>query len=311
MAHTALTLTATATPTATTRLPLLTLPQPPSLQNATAFYRFHQTKDVTLAQCPSYLTTDLAALTTCIRSPIFVAPGETLSASAYEIFPGGKGLNQSIAAAKAGARVSHIGAIGEDGQHLKTLLAAQSVETSHLAMEPSASGHAIIQINDAGENAIVIFGGTNLGEHQTLLEQGLEQGSSEDWLLIQNETSCNQQAIEFAKSHGMQVAFNMAPMNERRALSLPLSEIDLFIVNETEGAALTGERDAERILDAIASTYPNAQVALTLGDQGAWYQSRSARSFAPAAKATVLDTTGAGDTFTGFSSLDYWQWTHQ
>ena len=233
------------------------------------------------------------------RVPHFVAPGETLSASTYEIFPGGKGLNQSIAAAKAGARVSHIGAIGEDGQHLKTLLASQSIETSHLVMEPSASGHAIIQINDAGENAIVIFGGTNLGEHQTLLEQGLEQSSSEDWLLIQNETSCNQQAIELAKSHGMQVAFNMAPMNAR-ALSLPLSEIDLFIVNETEGSVLTGESDAERILDAIASTYPNAQVTLTLGDQGAWYQSRSARSFAPAARATVLDTTGAGDTFTGF-----------
>ena len=234
------------------------------------------------------------------KVPHFVAPGETLSASNYEIFPGGKGLNQSIAAAKAGARVSQIGAIGEDGQHLKTLLAAQSVETSHLAIEPtSPSGHAIIQINEAGENAIVIFGGTNLGEHQTLLEQGLEHGSSEDWLLIQNETSCNLQAIELAKSQGMQIAFNMAPMNER-ALSLPLSEIDLFIVNETEGAALTSERDAERILDAIASTYPNAQVALTLGDQGAWYQSRSARSFSPAAKATVLDTTGAGDTFTGF-----------
>ncbi len=234
------------------------------------------------------------------KVPHFVAPGETLSASNYEIFPGGKGLNQSIAAAKAGARVSQIGAIGEDGQHLKTLLAAQSVETSHLAIEPtSPSGHAIIQINEAGENAIVIFGGTNLGEHQTLLEQGLEHGSSEDWLLIQNETSCNLQAIELAKSHDMQIAFNMAPMNER-ALSLPLSEIDLFIVNETEGAALTSERDAERILDAIASTYPNAQVALTLGDQGAWYQSRSARSFSPAAKATVLDTTGAGDTFTGF-----------
>ena len=229
----------------------------------------------------------------------FVTPGETLSASGYAIFPGGKGLNQSIAAAKAGARVSHIGAIGEDGQHLKTLLEAESVETSHLAIESDASGHAIIQINDAGENAIVIFGGTNLGEHQTLLEQGLINGSSEDWLLIQNETSCNLQAIELAKSRGMQVAFNMAPMNER-ALSLPLSAIDLFIVNETEGAALTGERDAERILDSVASNYPSAQVALTLGDQGAWYQARSARIFAPAAKATVLDTTGAGDTFTGF-----------
>ena len=231
--------------------------------------------------------------------PHFVAPGETLSASSYEIFPGGKGLNQSIAAAKAGARVSHIGAIGEDGQHLKALLEAESVETNHLAIESKASGHAIIQINGAGENAIVIFGGTNLGEHQTLLEQGLENGSREDWLLIQNETSCNLEAIEIAKSRGMQIAFNMAPMNER-ALALPLSEIDLFIVNETEGSALTGEADAERILDSVASKYPDAQVALTLGDHGAWYQSSSARSFALAAKATVLDTTGAGDTFTGF-----------
>ena len=108
----------------------------------------------------------------------------------------------------------------------------------------------------------------------------------------------------------MQVAFNMAPMNQR-ALSLPLSEIDLFIVNETEGAALTGERDAERILDSVASNYPSAQVALTLGDQGAWYQSRSARSFAPAARLPCSTLPAREIPSRAFSSLDYWQWTRQ
>ena len=168
-------------------------------------------------------------------------------------------------------------------------------------MEPSASGHAIIQINDAGENAIVIFGGTNLGEHQTLLEQGLEQGSSEDWLLIQNETSCNQQAIELAKSHGMQVAFNMAPMNERH--SLYRYQKSTYLSSTKPRARLTGESDANESL-MPSRRLPQCSSGPHPWRSGRLYQSRSARSFAPAARATVLDTTGAGDTFTGFSSLD-------
>ncbi len=231
--------------------------------------------------------------------PHFVAPGETLSALSYEIYPGGKGLNQSIAAAKAGARVSHIGALGEDGKYLKELLDRHDVDTEHVSIKSSASGHAIIQINPEGENAIFIHGGTNLDDHTSLLEEGLARAEPGDWLLIQNETSGNLKAIEMAKLRSMRVAFNMAPMNQR-ALDLPLEDIDLFIVNETEGAALTGEQVPERILDQVAKTFPNAQIVLTLGEQGAWYQDAKARQHAPARKVQVVDTTGAGDTFTGF-----------
>jgi len=231
--------------------------------------------------------------------PHFVAPGETLSALSYEIYPGGKGLNQSIAAAKAGAHVTHIGALGEDGKHLKQLLDRHGVDTEHVSIASSPSGHAIIQINPEGENAIFIHGGTNLDDHISLLEEGLATAEPEDWLLIQNETSGNLKAIEIAKLRSMRVAFNMAPMNQR-ALDLPLKDIDLFIVNETEGAALTGEQTPERILDQVAKTFPDAQIVLTLGEQGAWYQNAKTRQHAPARQVQVVDTTGAGDTFTGF-----------
>ncbi len=231
--------------------------------------------------------------------PHFVAPGETLSALSYEIYPGGKGLNQSIAAAKAGAHVTHIGALGEDGKHLKQLLDRHGVDTEHVSIASSPSGHAIIQINPEGENAIFIHGGTNLDDHISLLEEGLATAEPGDWLLIQNETSGNLKAIEIAKLRSMRVAFNMAPMNQR-ALDLPLKDIDLFIVNETEGAALTGEQTPERILDQVAKTFPDAQIVLTLGEQGAWYQNAKTRQHAPARQVQVVDTTGAGDTFTGF-----------
>jgi len=231
--------------------------------------------------------------------PHFVAPGETLSALSYEIYPGGKGLNQSIAAAKAGAHVTHIGALGEDGKHLKQLLDRHGVDTEHVSIASSPSGHAIIQINPEGENAIFIHGGTNLDDHISLLEEGLATAEPGDWLLIQNETSGNLKAIEIAKLRSMRVAFNMAPMNQR-ALDLPLKDIDLFIVNESEGAALTGEQAPERILDQVAKTFPDAQIVLTLGEQGAWYQNAKTRQHAPARQVQVVDTTGAGDTFTGF-----------
>ena len=231
--------------------------------------------------------------------PHFVAPGETLSALSYEIYPGGKGLNQSIAAAKAGAHVTHIGALGEDGKHLKQLLDRHGVDTEHVSIASSPSGHAIIQISPEGENAIFIHGGTNLDDHISLLEEGLATAEPEDWLLIQNETSGNLKAIEIAKLRSMRVAFNMAPMNQR-ALDLPLKDIDLFIVNESEGAALTGEQAPERILEQVAKTFPDAQIVLTLGEQGAWYQNAKTRQHAPARQVQVVDTTGAGDTFTGF-----------
>ena len=231
--------------------------------------------------------------------PHFVAPGETLSALRYDIYPGGKGLNQSIAAAKAGASVSHIGALGEDGKHLKRLLESHGVNTEHVHVAPSASGHAIIQVSPEGENAIVIYGGTNLEDHSSLLEEGLANAEAGDWLLIQNETSCNLTAIATAKRRAMRIAFNMAPMNER-ALNLPLADVDLFIVNETEGAALTGEHEPASILDRIAQKFPHAGAVLTLGEHGAWYLDSQIRTHAPAHEARVVDTTGAGDTFTGF-----------
>ena len=113
--------------------------------------------------------------------------GETLAAQDYQVFPGGKGLNQSLAAARAGAVVRHAGLIGSDGELLRRTLADGGVDVSLLAERNGASGHALIQVDASGANSIVISGGTNRQFTHTDIDHVLEQIDRDDWLLLQNE----------------------------------------------------------------------------------------------------------------------------
>ena len=231
--------------------------------------------------------------------PHFVRAGETLSSTGYAIFPGGKGLNQSIAVAEAGCAVTHVGAVGEDGRWLAELMTARGVNITHLGITNTPTGQAILQIDPSGENAIIILGGANLAAHEHLIDAALNDATGDEILLIQNETSGNEAAIRQAKAKGLQVAFNMAPMNAN-ARALPLALIDYFIINETEGEALTDKTEPSEICDAVLDQYPHSAVVLTLGPAGVLFRTAERNLSQPAYPVETVDTTGAGDTFTGY-----------
>ncbi len=231
--------------------------------------------------------------------PYFVKPGETLSCTNYERHPGGKGLNQSLALAYAGADVWHAGAVGNDGIWLKKLLDEAGVNTSLIQVSDTPSGHALIQVTPAGENAIVISGGANRTIDADDLDRVFPQCKEGDCLLLQNEISSMPEIMTTANSKSMQIVFNAAPIT-KQVLDYPLEFVKLFVLNEVEGEALSGEQAPLRIVTHLIERYENASVVLTLGEQGAIYadQERIVQQSGFAVEA--LDSTGAGDTFTGY-----------
>ena len=229
----------------------------------------------------------------------FVAPGETLSVTAYSKNAGGKGLNQSIALARAGATVCHGGMIGEDGRFLSALLEAEGVDVTHLAVSALPTGHAVIQVAPDGQNSILVCAGANGGIAPDEMEAVLSSFEAGDWLLLQNEVVGLPLLISLAKARGMRVILNPSPVTAE-LLGADLSAVDCLILNEIEGLALTGEGLPEKILDRLAERYPRAEVVLTLGADGAWWQAEGKRIYRPAHRVDAVDTTAAGDTFTGY-----------
>lgn len=233
------------------------------------------------------------------RVPGISAAGETVASFSHEVFPGGKGLNQSIAAARAGAQVMHVGCIGEDGIWLRDALADEGVDVAGVRTSATTSGHAVIQVNDAGENAIVIAGGANRSLTAVDVEGALAQVEENDWLLLQNEINNLDDVLHVAHERSCQVAFNVAPVDDRVG-GYDLSDVSLLIVNEIEAAALAGEREPLVATDVLRERYPGAEVVLTLGSQGLIYAGGEGTFKRPAFPAVAVDETAAGDAFVGF-----------
>jgi len=229
----------------------------------------------------------------------FVRPGETLASASYRRFAGGKGANQSLALARAGSRVFHAGKIGADGRWLKELLGTNGVDVTYVEEIDGPSGHALIQVNPAGENAIVIHGGANHQVTPADAARVVAAFGAGDFLLIQNEISALPDIISAAAGRGLIVVFNPAPMTQA-VLGYPLALVSWFIVNEVEAEQLTGEGEPERALAALARNFPSASTVLTLGSKGAYCHARGQRLRAPAVPVTPVDTTAAGDTFIGY-----------
>ncbi|WP_108444254.1 ribokinase [Halomonas denitrificans] len=231
-----------------------------------------------------------------------VRPGETLASRDYRVGLGGKGANQSLAMARAGGRVSHWGRLNHRDAWARELLGEAGVEVAGIALVDAPSGHAVIQVDDRGENAIILFPGANHGFDADDLARRLDAARPGDWLLAQNETNALPQVLEQAAERGLRVAFNPAPM-AAEVLSLPLERCALLFVNRGEAAWLAGvDEDAapEALLDALARRLPETETVLTLGGDGAWFQSGDERHFQPALPVTPRDTTAAGDTFIGY-----------
>ena len=232
----------------------------------------------------------------------FVQPGQTITAKDYTVVAGGKGLNQSLAAARAGADVLHAGAIGAEGRFMAELLQESGADISLLREVDGPSGHAIIEINAAGQNRIIVFGGANRCMTSGYIERVLDIAQPDDWVLLQNEVNLVPEIIQRAHDKGLRVVFNPSPMPENLE-ELPLACVSLFMVNEIEAAQLAGTSDDaafEDTLTALRTKYPNASVVMTLGADGVLYDGEEGRFRLPAFKVQAVDTTAAGDTFCGY-----------
>jgi len=229
-----------------------------------------------------------------------VRAGETTESTNSSRFAGGKGLNQSVAIAKAGSSVFHAGMIGNEGIFLKQFLEEQKVDTTFIKiLENEASGHAIIQIDEPGQNSIILFGGANRKFDKKYIDEVLNQFDEGDILVLQNEINSIPYILEKAKRRGLKIFFNPAPMSPE-VLNYPLECVDYFIVNEIEGAELTAKMEPEKIISAILNQYPEASVILTLGEKGSIYANSQKILKISAEKVDVVDTTAAGDTFIGY-----------
>ena len=229
----------------------------------------------------------------------FVRAGETIRSQSYREFPGGKGLNQSIAAARAGADVVHVGAVGTGGGLLTDALKQESVSLQYLNTLPCETGHAVIQVNAGGQNAILVHPGANASMEESWVDEALRDARPGDMALLQNEISNVPYIIRRARESGLRVAFNPSPITDTLR-EYPLSLVTLFLLNEIEGAALTGETEDECILTGLTRRFPEADIALTLGERGSLFSGKLGRASFGAYEVDAVDTTAAGDTFTGY-----------
>ncbi len=229
----------------------------------------------------------------------FVRAGETVASAGYQCFPGGKGLNQSIAAARAGQKVFHAGTVGEDGLFLLDTLREGGVDTRYVRTSGSITGHALIQVDDAGENCIILYPGSNFENEEEYVDQVLRDFEGSDILLLQNEINGLEQLLRKGREKGLRIMLNPSPMDERLK-RMDLSAVTWLMLNETEGREITGEPEPDRITDCLLQRYPDMRVVLTLGEKGAVYRDRAEYLRQPAFPVRAVDTTAAGDTFTGY-----------
>lgn len=217
-----------------------------------------------------------------------------------QLHAGGKGLNQSLALARAGTEVRHLGAVGAGGDSLIAVLQQSGVDVSGIAVSQEPTGHAVIQRDLAGENAIVLFSGANRTLEISQIQQAITTLPSNSWVLTQNETNAVPEILSIAKATGKRVAWNPAPFTIE-CRDYPLDGVDVLIVNEIEGQGFSGETDPTRMLTALAKRVPQAILVLTLGEAGsmAWVNQQIVSQPAPRVE-RVVDTTAAGDTFTGY-----------
>ena len=229
----------------------------------------------------------------------FVSAGETISSYGMDKNTGGKGLNQSVAFAKAGASISHAGCVGEDGAFLTEYLNRVGVSTNDVCVLDVPTGNAIIQVDKNGENCILLYGGANRAVNKEYIDQVLSNYGKGDMLILQNEISNVDHLIIKASEMGLTVVLNPSPITQE-LLSYPIDRVDWFIMNEIEGKAITGKETPSEIADEMRKRYPNSRSVLTLGADGAVYFDASSYVCVPAGSGKPVDTTAAGDTFTGY-----------
>ena len=239
------------------------------------------------------------------KVPHFVKKGETLASERLQVFGGGKGLNQSVALAKAGTEVYHAGSIGQDGMFLLDMLKDAGANTDFVKiLDTVRTGNAIIQNDKSGDNCIILYGGANQAITREQVDEVMSHFESGDYLVLQNEINELGYIVEKAHEKGMIIVLNPSPMNEK-ILALPLDVINYFILNEVEAAQILGKEDKgeeswEQIADDLLKKFPPATIVLTMGSEGSVFKNQKETVCQSIYKVQAVDTTAAGDTFSGY-----------
>ncbi len=221
--------------------------------------------------------------------PHLPLPGETIAADSYATGLGGKGANQSVAAALGGAATVHIGAIGQDGGWTVQRLQGFGVDTSHIATLNLPTAHAIITVDPQGENAIVLYAGANADQSEARIAAALAGAGPGDSLLLQNETTLQPFAAQLARDKGMRVIYSAAPFSVE-AVRAVLPHVSLLVMNRVESEQLAAALGPVDVPETI----------VTHGADGAVWTVRGGETVtAPAFAVQPVDTTGAGDCFIG------------
>lgn len=237
--------------------------------------------------------------------PHIVAPGETIAAENVERKLGGKGFNQAIALRRAGMETLLAGCVGADGDAFRTYLAQNGVNAGALRTSEIPTGKAYIQIAKDGENSIIIYHGANFAVTGEQVNDTLSLLSPGDAVLLQNEISEVKYIVDRACELGLRTVLNPSPFADEMR-KIDLDKISLLLVNETECAQLSGGRSPKRFAADMREKHPGLAGVITLGGKGSLYFGPEGLVRQASYPARVVDTTGAGDTFTGYFVKTYY-----
>lgn len=235
-----------------------------------------------------------------------VRPGETISADSIEKRPGGKGLNQSVALAKVSKDVYHAGSIGRDGLFILDLMKEYGIDTSLIKLSEKDTGNAIIQVDENGENSIVLYKGANFDNSTEYVDEVLDKFNKGDIIVLQNEINFMPYIVEKSYEKGLKIVLNPSPITAEIG-KIDLSKVDLLLVNETEAKALADVSDPKNAIKYFRENYPEMKVVMTLGKDGAMYFDKDRKVSQDSFKVSAVDTTGAGDTFTGYFATYFYK----
>ena len=228
-----------------------------------------------------------------------VRAGETILAKEVNMNLGGKGFNQSVALSRAGLVCFHAGLVGEEGLEFYDACETFGIKTDYIKTVTGRCGHTVIQVDENGQYSIVLFGGANQKNSKEYVDEVLKNFDTGDVIILQNEINELPYLIDQAFAKGMTIVLNPSPYDERLE-ECDLGKVSVFVLNETEGQQMTGMTTPATIISAMAASYSNAKVVLTLGEGGSIYHHGDEELYQPAFKVDAVDTTAAGDTFTGY-----------
>lgn len=228
-----------------------------------------------------------------------VRPGETIDSKTYEEKIGGKGLNQSVALAKVSDQVYHAGKLNYKDSFIVEYLKINEVKTDFIKMSDKLTGSAFIQVDKNGENSIVLDHGANFAIDKEEVDYVLASFGEGDILILQNEINNLSYIIDEARKKNMIIVLNPSPIN-KDLLELELKFIDLLIMNEYEASAISDGADENDIISILKAKFPWTKFVITRGSRGSIYFDNKQALSQEIFEVDTIDTTGAGDTFTGY-----------